>query len=163
MKRQRSPSPTPSNPPPSIFQSPQHQNLLVQSNQNPMTGLSPVTSNTSTAVFQSHMFSPNKKSRVVPQPNLVNASQSPLTTLNSYMPVLVGQPQQAQQPRLSTPYVNSPQHSAFSAYPSHFLNSLQSQQQKAPLLSVPNNQIHASPQALSFAIPSRLQHQGIRT
>jgi hypothetical protein len=108
-----------------------------------MSGLSPASNQS----FQPHIFSPNKKSRVMQQANAGAPQNSPL---NSYVPVLVGQ----SQPRL--PY-NSPQHSAFSAYPTHFLNSLPHQQQKAPLLGVPSNQIHPA----SFGIPSRLQHPSI--
>ena len=119
-----------------------------------MPGLSPGSNQSS--VFQPHIFSPNKKSRVMQQANIGSQSQnSQLASLNSYVPVLVGQ----SQPRL--PYNNNPQHSAFSAYPSHFLNSLphQQQQQKAPLLGLPSNQIHPS----SFGLPSRLQHPSIFT
>ena len=145
IKRQRSPSPTPVNQP-QLFQGPQHQNF--QSNQN--SCLSPL-SNTSTVFQQTHMFSPNKKSRITSQPN---PSANSIATINPYVPILMGQ----SQPRIPTSY-STPQQSAFTAYPNQFFNALQqNQQQKAPFL-VSNNQIHASPQAISFPMPPRLVHQ----
>jgi hypothetical protein len=126
LKRQRSPSPSPT---PTVLQPTPPTVFQSAQHQNPS--------------FQTQIFSPNKKTRVTPQ---ANASQSPLTSINPY----VGQPQA----RLPAPY-NSPQQSAFSAYPSHFIAALQQQQPQQQKLgsSMPS---YVLPPRHQVGIPSQI-------